>query len=120
MTAGKVDPDGGESLANEPADLDQPKTQGVELHPWYPKLDQPVAQGVQEPVGRGMQQEPELVGHKRMVAQPIAMAGALEVLDAVLGRTTPLDIPVVEGERIVGPVGDDEAGIGSLLQRFRL
>jgi hypothetical protein len=107
-------------LQERATELDQPETEGVELHARHAELDKPVPERVQQPVGGGMKQEPELVGHKGMVAQAITMAGALEVLDPVLGRSAPLDVPVVEVERGIAAVGHDKAGIGALGVRLRL
>jgi hypothetical protein len=48
------------------------------------------------------------------------VAGALEVLDAMLGWPTALDVPVIQGKGRIRTSGDDKAGSGSPLQRFCL
>ncbi len=66
-----------------------------------------------------MEDEAELVGPEAVVAQTVGDAGALEVLDPAFGRAA-INVPVVEGRGRVGPCGDDEAGVGSLVQGFGL
>lgn len=116
MTAGEVDLDSVEALPHQSTDLGQSQTEGNELHAWHLKLGEPLTEHVEEPVGGRMQQQAELIRHKGMVAQPIAMAGTLEVLDAVLGWPAAAHVPVIEIERLVGTRRHDEAGIRSLGQ----
>ena len=56
---------------------------------------QPAADRVEQRVGRGMQQQPDLVGPEAMTGQPVGKAGPFQVLDPVLGLAA-IDIPVVE------------------------
>ena len=71
-------------LADPAADLDEAQAEGVELHARGSGLQQEPAQGVEQPVGGGMQQQAELVGPEAMAAEAIGEAGVLEVLDPQL------------------------------------
>src|SRR3712207_8974885 len=42
---------------------------------------QPAAQRVEQPVGRRVQEEAELVGHEAVAAEAVGPAGVLEILD---------------------------------------
>ena len=115
MLLGEVQPNLRQELPHPAGDLEQPQPEGVELHPWYPTLDQPAAQRIQQPVGGGMQEQPELVGPEAVAAQAVGEAGVLEILDPQFGFA-PIDIPVVEvsggservvtTKRVLGPLGD--------------
>src|SRR5438067_2054700 len=74
---------------------------------------------VASPLGSRVQQQAEGIGPETVVAQPIGAQGVLEVLDPSL-RLAPVDVPVVELERLLGPGGDHEAGVGALRQPLRL
>jgi hypothetical protein len=66
-----------------------------------------------------MEQQAELVRPEAVTTEPIGKAGALEVIDPLLGRTA-LHVPVVEGQRRRGARGDDEAHIRPLLEHLGL
>ncbi len=67
MTRRQVHPDHGEQLTHPTAYLDQPQPERVQLHPSGARRDELPAQGVQQPVGRRVQQQPELwLAQKRL------------------------------------------------------
>jgi len=109
-----------EALADQPTDLDEPEAEGVELHTGNAELDQPVPECVQEPVGRGVQQEPELIGPEGMIAQPVGKAGIFEVFDPEFGSTTALDLEVIEGSGVVVAGGDHKADVETFGKDFGL
>ena len=117
MMLGEVQPDLGEELPDPAADLEEAQPEGVELHAGHAAPDQPAAQGIEQPVGGGVQEQPELVGPEAVAAEAIGEAGVLEILDPQL-RFAPIDIPVVERLRRIRPAGDHEAGVGALGQRL--
>ena len=82
-------------------------------------LDELPPQGVHQPVGRGMQQQPKLVGHEPMATEAIRLYVKLEVLDPVLALpTSARRTRRAPSDR--RPGGDDEAGVGPLLHRLGL
>src|SRR5207248_4873327 len=115
MAAGQMESEAARQFADASADLEQAQAQGVELEVGgrTEALDQPVAKGMQQPVGSGMQQQPELVGPEAVVVQVIGLQRILEILDPVLGLTA-IDVPVVDGQWIIGTSGDHEAVLGPL------
>ena len=115
MLLGEVQPNLRQELPHPAGDLEQPEPEGVELHPWYPTLDQPAAQRIQQPVGGGMQEQPELVGPEAVAAQAVGEAGVLEILDPQFGFA-PIDIPVVERLRRIGAGGHHETRVGTFGQ----
>lgn len=66
-----------------------------------------------------MQQEPELIGEEAMAAEAVGFEVELEILDPVLALSAP-GVELVEILRLVGPRGNDEAGIGPSLHRLGL
>jgi hypothetical protein len=115
MTAGEVQADAGEEFTDAPADLEEAQAQGVELERWVALGAEPAAEGVEEPVGSGVQEPAELVGPEAMVTQAVGDAGALVVFDPALHLAT-IDVPIIERLGWVGPGGDDKAGVGPLVQ----
>jgi hypothetical protein len=55
-------------LTNPSADLEQAQAEGVELQSGSSGLEEPAAQGVQQPVSRRVEQKAELVGEKPVAA----------------------------------------------------
>ena len=78
-----------------PADLDQNKPQGVQLHPPRLACHQLPPQGVHQPVGTSVQEQPELVGHEARATQPVGFYVELEVFDPILALAAP-DVELVE------------------------
>jgi hypothetical protein len=87
-------------LPDPAADLDQAQPRRVQLHPRNFEFGQPTADRVEQPAGRPVQQEAELVGPEPVVAQAVGEAGPLEVLDPVL-RLAPVGVPGVDRLRRV-------------------
>src|SRR5215210_2669864 len=106
-------------LPDPPSDLDEKKPEGIQLHSAHSAGDEFPPQSVHEPVGRGMQQEPKLVGHESMATEAVGFYVKLEVLDPVLALPT-ARVKRVKLLRMVAPGGNDEAGIGPLLHRLGL
>ena len=106
-------------LAHPAGDLEEPQAEGVELEACRVGGHQPAAEGVQQPEGRGVQQQAEGVGPEAVVAEAVRLERVLEVLDPVLGLPA-VDVPVVDGQRLLGAGGDYEAGVGALGQRLGL
>ena len=111
MMGGEGEADGCGELADASADLEQAEPQGIELQAWQAEAGEPASEGVEQPVGGGMEQQAELVGPEAMATETIGEAGELEVADPLLGGAA-RDVEVVDGERVVGAGGDDEAGVG--------
>src|SRR5215212_1147992 len=106
--------DGGEgAFANPAADLDEAEAEGIELQASGLGCEEPATELIEQPVGGGVQEQAEGVGPEAVVAEAVGAEGVLEVLDPVL-RLAAVDVPVVEGQRLVGAAGDHEAGVGPL------
>src|SRR5215212_4133850 len=116
---GEGEADAGEELADASADLEQTETQRVELHAGDAEPGEPASEGIEQPVGGGVQEQAELVGPEAMATQAVGEAGELEVADPLLGLAA-VDVVIVDGERVVGAGGDDEAGVGALGKRLGL
>src|SRR5262249_24610228 len=97
----KVDAVG--ELADAAADLDQAQPQGIQVRPGE--------------AGGGVQQQAEPVGPEPVAGEAVGEAGCLEVLDPPLGLAA-VDVPPVVRLRRLGAGGDDEAGVGAVLQRL--
>ena len=69
MAAGEVEAHAGGQFADTTADLEQAQAQRVEVERRVALAAEPPPQGVEEPVGGGMQDEAELVGPEAVVAQ---------------------------------------------------
>jgi hypothetical protein len=95
VTAGEVEGDGVKAVTDPTADLDQTQPKGRKLQMGDVQASQPAANGVQEPVGAGVEEQAELIGPEPMATEPISEATLLEVLDAEFGMVTALGIPVV-------------------------
>src|SRR5215210_1140186 len=108
-----------EQLAYPAADLDHKQPQGVELHPLDSRGHQLAPQHVQEPIGRCVQQQPELVGKKTLAAEPIGFEMPLEVLDVVLDLAA-LYVELIELFRPGGLVGYHKASVGAFGHGLRL
>src|SRR5215212_1543991 len=81
-------------LPDPAADLEQPQAQGIHLSAGGISPGEPAAQGVQQPVGGGMQEQAELVRPEAVVGQAVGGQGVLEVLDEVL-RLAAVDVGIV-------------------------
>ena len=115
MARGEREADTGEQLTDSGADFEHTQSEGVELEGFVSGGDEPAAQGVQEPVGSRVEEQAELIGDETVITEAIALAGTLEVLDPQFWRAT-VHIEVVEGQWLIVPGGDDEAGVWSLRQ----
>src|SRR5579863_1888684 len=80
---------------------------------------QPTPDGIQEPVGRRVEQEPKLVGPEGMAAQAIGEAALLEIFDTQLRPITPPGVPVIHLLGWIIPGGDDKSEVAPFLQRLR-
>src|SRR5579859_5184488 len=98
MTAGEMQADAGEEFTHPATDLEQAQAQGVELERRIALRGEPAAQRIEQPVGGGMEQQPELVGPEAAITEAIGDAGALEVFDPQFGCAA-INIPIVEGRR---------------------
>jgi hypothetical protein len=67
-------------LAHPAADLDGQEPQRAELHPANSGPDQPSSDVVGKPVGRRVQEQPELVGKEAVAAEAICLQRPFEVL----------------------------------------
>jgi hypothetical protein len=101
------------ALADAPTDLERAQAERGQLHALHAGQDQPPAQGVQQPVGRPVQQQPHLIGQEAMPGEPIAKTGRFQVFDPVL-RLAAGGVPggerlrgssrVVTTKRVLGPL----------------
>jgi hypothetical protein len=107
------------AFAHAAANLEQPQTEGVELQMRESASGEPATEGIEEPVDGSMQGQAEGIGPEAVVTQAVGEAGPFQILDPEL-RLAPVDIERIERGRFVGAGGDDEAGIGSLEEGFRL
>ena len=108
------DLDAGDEFSNPGGDLDEGEAQSVELGV-APKrgLRRQAAQGVQEPVGGGMDQEPELIGGRLGARRSVGGEVQLVRLDRILGLAATAVEDLVEPARGAGEVGDDEAAVAA-------
>src|SRR5215210_1179032 len=106
-------------LSDPPADLDQTDPEGVQLHPNRSTPEELPSQSVHQPVGRGMQQEPELVGYEPMATQAIRLHVHLEVLYPVLCFSS-AGVELVKLLGSVLPRANHETPVGPLLHGFGL
>ena len=72
------------AFADPAADLDDAEAQGVELEAWGPGREEPASELIEQPEGRGMEEESERVGPETMVAEASSGEGILEVFDPIL------------------------------------
>ena len=82
-----------------PPTLMRSSRQSVQLHAPRSARHQLPPQGVHQPVGTSVQEQPELVGDQPMAAQTVRLYVHLEVLDPVLALPTP-DVELIE---VLGP-----------------
>jgi hypothetical protein len=112
----QVDLDLGFHLDDAGGDLDQPQPERIELRNpprGTPRHRSP--QAPQEPVGTGVQEQPELVGGGLGTRSPVGGEVGFPGLDVVFRAAAPAIEVLVEGtSAAVAEVGDDEAGIGAL------
>ena len=82
--------DAGGPLDDAGADLEQPLPEGRKLGPggWHP-AGHGIAEGEQLPIGRGVQDEAELVGDRALASGPVGGELALVQLDQVLRHERP-------------------------------
>ena len=90
MAGGEVEADAVGQFADAAGDLEEAEAEGVELVVSRLGPGKPAAQGVEEPIGRQMQEQAEVVGPEAMVAEAVGLESDLEALDrAVLSGTRP-------------------------------
>src|SRR5215210_796086 len=119
MARCQVHPDLRPKLPDPPSDLEEAKSQGVQLHPTCPALEELPSQGVHQPIRYRVEQKPELVGDESMATEAIRLYVQLEVLDPVLALPA-LGVKLVKLLRFVGPGAHHKAGVGTLLHDFGL
>src|SRR5262249_59635184 len=95
------------------ANLEHAQGEGAERQTGHAHLSEPAPEGIEQPVGGGMQQQAKLVGPEAMAAEAIGKAAVLEVVDPLLGFAA-AHIPVVESQWGIETGREDEAGIGTL------
>src|SRR3712207_3500991 len=103
-----------EQYSHPPSDLDETNTQGIELQPARTALYELPPQGVHQPVGAHMQQQPELVGDEAVATEAIGFDVELEVLDPVLALPA-LGVELVKLLGGIVPGADEETPVGPLL-----
>ena len=77
-----------------------------------------LAQAVQQPVGAGMQEEPELVGLPTMARRTVGFRIELVILDHVLNPAPGAVDFLVQKLSPAGQIGHDEADVGALRCRL--
>ena len=81
-------------------------------------LGRQAAQGVEQPIGGGVDQEPELVGGSAAAGGAVGGEMQLVRLDQIFSLAAGAVELVVEPARRAGDVGDDEAAVGALRRRL--
>jgi hypothetical protein len=113
--ARQSDLDPGDQFGDPGGNLDQGEAQGVELGGAPERgLGRQAAERVQEPVGGGVDQQPELVGGGPGAGGAVGGEVQLVRLDQVLRLPALAVDRLVKPARRAGDIGDDEAGIGAL------
>src|SRR5919204_2791977 len=110
VAAGQVEAHVQGELADTAADLEQAQPEGVELQVGVATRAEPAAQGVEQPVDGGVQDQPKLVGPEAVVAQTVGVAGALQVFNPEFGLAS-VNVPIVEGFGVVRAGGHDKTGV---------
>ncbi len=77
MAGGEAQADPVVQLGDTATDLAQTQAQRVHQHRCDAHGHQPAAQRVQEPLGRGVEQQAERVGPEAVITEPVAEAGVL-------------------------------------------
>ena len=109
---GEVDADARGPLDDAGADLEQAFPEGRELGPGErPPSRHGIAQGEHQPVGRGVQDEAELVGDRALAGGPVGGELALVQLDEVLGLAAGAVDIFIEMAGVSAERGDDVAGV---------
>src|SRR5918994_2232322 len=119
MTRSQMQADLCHQLPYPATDLDETKPEGVQLHSARAAFDQLPPQSIHQPVGRGVQEQAELVGYETLAAQAICFHVELEVLDPVLCLSSP-SVELVESVRLIISGGYHKARVRPLLQRLGL
>src|SRR5688572_33407700 len=95
MTGGEAEMNAGGELADAAADLDQAQAHRLQRHPRRACLHQPAAEGVEEAVGRPVEEQAHLVGQKAMTGEAVAETAEFEILDPVF-RLAAIGVPGIE------------------------
>lgn len=74
MTAGQVERYAAGPLAHPAADLDQAQTQGAQMEACSTGLAEPALEGIEQPVGCGMQQQAKLISPEAMATESVSKA----------------------------------------------
>ena len=115
-----MDADAGGALDDAGADLEQAPADGGELRPGE---RHPARHGIAErehqPVGGGVEHQPELVGERALAGSPVGGERALVLLDEVLGLAARAVDPLVEAAGLAGERGDDVARIEAAGRRLQ-
>ena len=107
-----MDADARGLLDDAGADLEQARPEGRELGPGERHLaGHGIAQGEHQPVGRGVQDEAELVGDRALAGGPVGGELALVQLDEVLGLAAGAVDIFIEMAGVSAERGDDVAGV---------
>ena len=115
-----MDADAGGALDDAGADLEQAPADGGELGPGE---RHPARHGIAErehqPVGGGVEHQPELVGERALAGSPVGGELALVLLDEVLGLAARAVDPLLEAAGLAGERGDDVARIEAAGRRLQ-
>ena len=101
-----MDPDAATGLPDAGPDLQELEAEGVDLGRGQLCAFQVVAQQPEQAVGRGVEQQPELVGQEAVAAQAVGPEIQLQLLDAVFHIAPEHVEVVVDKSGIAAQVGD--------------
>ena len=115
-----MQPDAAAGLPDAGPDLQEFEAQGIDLGRSQFRALEVVAQQPKQAVGRGVEQQPELIGQEAMTTQTIGLDLQLQFLDAVF-HVAPEHVDVViDKPWVAHQVGDHEALIGAQVGIFHL
>jgi hypothetical protein len=115
-----VDPDAAAGLPDAGPDLQEFEPQGVDLGGGHFHTLEVVPQQPEQAVGRGVEEQPELVGQEAMATQAVGLEFQLQLLDAVF-HVAPEHLKVVINELwITAQIGDHEPLVGAQTGIFHL
>jgi len=120
IARGQVDPDAAAGLPEAGPDLQELQAQGVDLGGSQFGALKVAPQHPKQAVGRGVQQQPELIGQEPVAAQAIGLELQLQLFDAVF-HVAPEHVEIVINKPgVAHQVGDYEALIGAQVGIFHL
>jgi hypothetical protein len=93
IARGQVRPDASAGLSDAGPDLQELEPQGVDLSRSQFRALEVMAQQPKQAVGRGVEQQPELIGQEAMATQAVGLDLQLQFLEAVFHGSGPWDRP---------------------------